>query len=78
MEVISAVKWLLSSYKVTIMDDSLDCQGETGLIRLHIDNETVEKPASSEADGKCPDARPPKSRGMRRTWKYAAVIYPVS
>jgi hypothetical protein len=26
-----------------------------------------------EADGKCPDARLPKSRGMRRTEKYAAV-----
>jgi hypothetical protein len=29
--------------------------------------EIVEKPASSEADGKCPDARLPKSRGMKRT-----------
>ena len=26
-----------------------------------------------EADGKCPYARLPKSRGMRRTEKYAAV-----
>jgi hypothetical protein len=26
-----------------------------------------------EADGKYPDARHPKSRGMRRTDKYAAV-----
>jgi hypothetical protein len=26
-----------------------------------------------EADGKCPYARLPKSRGMRRTQKYAAV-----
>ncbi|MGD9320310.1 MAG: hypothetical protein PVH99_10110, partial [Desulfobacteraceae bacterium] len=26
-----------------------------------------------EADGKYPDARLPKSRGMRRTYKYAAV-----
>ena len=29
--------------------------------------ETVEKQATSEADGKCPDARLPKSRGMKRT-----------
>jgi hypothetical protein len=34
---------------------------------MKIITEIVEKPASSEADGKCPDARLPKSRGMRRT-----------
>jgi len=31
------------------------------------------KPGSLEADGKCPYARLPKSRGMRRTEKYAAM-----
>jgi len=30
-------------------------------------------PAPLEADGKSPGARHPKSRGMRRTYKYAAV-----
>jgi hypothetical protein len=36
---------------------------------LFLDNakETIEKQVSAEADGKCPDARLPKSRGMRRT-----------
>jgi len=33
----------------------------------------VEEPAFLEADGKSSDARHPTSRGMRRTWKYAAV-----
>jgi hypothetical protein len=42
-------------------------------ILLNVTNETVEKLATSEADGKCPDARLPKSRGMKRTYKYAAV-----
>jgi hypothetical protein len=37
------------------------------------DLETVEKSHSKEADGKCPYARLPNSRGMRRTEKYAAV-----
>jgi hypothetical protein len=31
------------------------------------------KTGLGEADGKCPAARLPKSRGMRRTEKYAAV-----
>jgi len=31
------------------------------------------KTAFSDADGKCPAARLPKSRGVRRTEKYAAV-----
>jgi hypothetical protein len=33
----------------------------------------LSKTGFSEADGKCPDARLPKFRGMRRTQKYAAV-----
>jgi hypothetical protein len=36
-------------------------------------NQDIRKTGFSEADGKCPDARLPKSRGMRRTEKYAAV-----
>jgi hypothetical protein len=35
--------------------------------KLYNDKETVDTQPSSEADGKCPDARLPKSRGMRRT-----------
>jgi hypothetical protein len=34
---------------------------------MKIITETVEKPASSEADGKCPDAKIPKSPGIRHT-----------
>ncbi len=35
--------------------------------------ETFVEPLLLEADGKYPDIRHPKSRGMRRTWKYAAM-----
>jgi hypothetical protein len=35
--------------------------------------EPVGEPVLLEADGKYPDTRHPKSRGMRRTYWYAAV-----
>ncbi|MBW1796800.1 MAG: hypothetical protein JRJ21_00060 [Deltaproteobacteria bacterium] len=35
--------------------------------------EPVGEPDTLEADGKCSDARHPKSRGMSRTYKYGAV-----
>jgi hypothetical protein len=35
--------------------------------------EPAEAQANLEADGKCPDTRHPKSRGMRRTLKYGAM-----
>jgi hypothetical protein len=34
---------------------------------------SVLKNCCSQAEEKCPDARPAKSRGMRRTCEYAAV-----
>jgi hypothetical protein len=37
--------------------------------------ETVEKPASSEADGKCSDARLPKSRGITAKERYLREAY---
>jgi hypothetical protein len=45
-----------------------------GWIRRGPFQEPVGKPALLEADGKSPYARHPKSRGMRRTYKYAAVM----
>jgi hypothetical protein len=38
-------------------------------------SEAVEKPASSEADGICPDARLPKSRGITAKERYLREAY---
>jgi hypothetical protein len=56
----------------TIKDKKGLCQAiMTPLPHSHVPcschNETVEKTAFLEADGKCPEARLPKSRGMRHT-----------
>jgi hypothetical protein len=42
---------------------------------LNVNNETVETPVSSEADGKCPDARLPKSRGITAKERYLREAY---
>jgi hypothetical protein len=42
-------------------------------IMLGVSSCARQEPDFLEADGKCPYARLPKSRGMRRTEKYAAM-----
>ena len=54
-------------FKITFILDII-------FIRLWQDAEKANLP---EAAQKCPDARPPKSRRMRRTWAYAATTCPV-
>jgi len=67
MSKVKAIALVVEAGKTLMFDKQAMIQyaNESGM--SIISQETVEKLANSEADGKCPDARLPKSRGMRRT-----------